>query len=67
MKLLGVSLLFLLSVVHGKDFSSYPPHQLVKVYKAYQEFMGMLADHIQVLGPVLSPYLAALVNLLPKG
>ena len=32
----------------------------------YQKFMGVLADHIQVLGPVLSPYLAGLATILSK-
>ena len=33
---------------------------------SYQRFMSTLADHMQVLGPVLAPYLSALAALLPK-
>ena len=32
---------------------------------SYQSFMSILADHIQVLGPVVAPYLPALSALLP--
>jgi hypothetical protein len=30
---------------------------------AYKEFMSVLADHIQVFGPILAPYLPALAAL----
>jgi hypothetical protein len=33
--------------------------------KSYLKFMSVLADHVQVLGPVLTPYLPALSALLP--
>jgi hypothetical protein len=33
--------------------------------ESYKGFMSILADHIQVLGPVLAPYLPALSALLP--
>lgn len=33
---------------------------------SYQQFMSTLADHMQILGPVLAPYLPALSALLPK-
>jgi hypothetical protein len=33
--------------------------------KSYLRFMSILADHVQVLGPVLAPYLPALSALLP--
>lgn len=32
--------------------------------KSYLQFMSVLADHVQVLGPVLAPYLPALAALL---
>ena len=32
---------------------------------SYQNFMSLLADHMQVLGPVVAPYLPALAALLP--
>ena len=32
---------------------------------AYQQFMSILADHIQVFGTVLAPYLPALSEMLP--
>jgi hypothetical protein len=31
----------------------------------YEKFMAGLADHMQVLGPVVAPYLPALTSLLP--
>ncbi len=31
----------------------------------YQSFMSILADHIQVLGPIVAPYLPALTSLIP--
>lgn len=31
---------------------------------AYTKFMGLLADHIQVLGPVIAPFLPALAQLV---
>lgn len=31
----------------------------------YHRFMGMLADHMQVLGPVVAPYLSPLAAMLP--
>lgn len=33
--------------------------------KSYLQLMSILADHVQVLGPVLAPYLPALAALLP--
>jgi hypothetical protein len=33
--------------------------------RRYAEFMSLLADHFQVLGPVVAPYLPALVAVLP--
>jgi len=33
--------------------------------KSYLQFMSTLADHVQVLGPILTPYLPALSALLP--
>lgn len=33
--------------------------------KHYTEFMSFLADHVQVFGPVVAPYLPALVAMLP--
>jgi hypothetical protein len=33
--------------------------------KSYLQFISVLADHVQVLGPVLAPYLPALAALLP--
>ncbi|CAM3226904.1 hypothetical protein VINE108274_23045 [Vibrio neptunius] len=29
----------------------------------YQKFMSMLADHMQVLGPVVAPFLPALASV----
>jgi len=31
----------------------------------YQSFMSALADHMQVLGPVVAPFLPALSTMLP--
>lgn len=31
----------------------------------YQNFMSLLADHMQVLGPVVAPFLPALAALMP--
>ena len=31
----------------------------------YQKFMSLLADHMQVLGPVVAPFLPALAALMP--
>lgn len=37
-----------------------------KRFKAkYQKFMSILADHMQILGPVVAPYLPALAALVP--
>lgn len=37
-----------------------------KSFKAkYQKFMSILADHMQILGPVVAPYLPALAALVP--
>jgi hypothetical protein len=33
--------------------------------KSYVQFMSVLADHVQVLGPALAPFLPALAALLP--
>jgi hypothetical protein len=32
----------------------------------YQAFMSLLADHLQVFGPVVAPFLPALAQLLPS-